>query len=399
MEGMIVRRCALVFVELDQEPRFDVGALLGGGDGLDRAVRWLAHAPHLTEPLEVSLAHLAVLEGVPCEGGLDLEVLRSQHGDALLAPLLASGLLVTDHNLDERARACDTASRDVPWWPPALLAQSAGSWTDVDIQARQEAGLMPSAAQLVDSNGPAPAQEYLRRPTVPSQALAPPRRSDFDPLLAKRRTCRNFDSAATLSSSDLATMLHRVWGAVGTLALAPGAVAVKKTSPAGGGLHAVEAYLLVQRAEGVPPGLYHYLPMQHALEPLQLLDPDAAAAMAHRFLAGQYWFGNVPVMVVMTARFDRLFWKYRRHPKAWRVAHLDVGHLSQTSYLSAADLGLGAFVTAAINDREIETVLGLVPMQEGAIAIVGFGPRSDTVTTIELDGLTPTAASLAAQGG
>lgn len=171
---------------------------------------------------------------------------------------------------------------------------------------------------------------------------------------------------------------------------------MKKTSPAGGGLHATEAYLLVQRAEGLAPGLYHYLPMQHALEPMRVMDAAAAATLAHGFLAGQHWFANVPVLVVMTARFDRLFWKYRRHTKAWRVVHLDVGHLSQTMYLSAADLGLGAFVTAAINDRSIEPALGLVPMQEGAIAIVGFGPRSDAPTHIELDGLTPTPAALAA---
>lgn len=389
----------MVFVELDQEPRFDVGTLLGGGDGLDRSARWLAHAPHLPEALEVTLAQLAILQSVPCDDGVALGTLREQHGDEPLAPLLASGLLVTDHNLDARARACDAAARRVPWWPPALLAQSAGGWSGVDIEARQEAGLMPSAAQLVESNGPAPPQEYVRQPDTATLSLQPPQRRDFDQLLAQRRTCRNFDGSATLSASDLATMLHRVWGAVGTLALAPGAVAVKKTSPAGGGLHAVEAYLLVQRAQGLAPGIYHYLPMQHALEPLQVLAPEAAAALAHRFLAGQYWFANVPVMVVMTARFDRLFWKYRRHPKAWRVAHLDVGHLSQTSYLSAADLGLGAFVTAAINDQEIEPALGLVPLQEGAIAIVGFGPRSDVKTTIELDGLTPTPAALAAIGG
>ena len=178
--------------------------------------------------------------------------------------------------------------------------------------------------------------------------------------------------------------------------LAPGAVAVKKNSPAGGGLHAVEAYLLVQRAEGLKPGFYHYLSMEHALEPMQELTAEEAASYAHRFVAGQNWFANVPVMVVMTARFDRLFWKYRRHTKAWRVVHLDVGHLSQTMYLSAADLGLGAFVTAAINDRLIETALELTPMREGAIAIVGFGPRSDEITTMELDNLTPTKASLAA---
>jgi len=385
----------MVFVELDQEPRFDFGTLLGGGDGLDRSARWLAHAPHLPEPLVVTLAQMAVLEAVPCEGDIALDTLRERHGPDVLAPLLASGLLVTHDNLDPRARACDAAARRVPWWPPALLAQSAGGWDGVDIEARHEAGLMPSAAQMVHNNGPAPPQEYLRQPDGAPLPLDPPRRRDFDRLLAQRRTCRNFDGSATLPAADLATMLHRVWGAVGTLALAPGAVAVKKTSPAGGGLHAVEAYLLVQRVEGLAPGLYHYLPMQHSLEPLQALAPEAAAALAHRFVAGQHWFANVPVMVVMTARFDRLFWKYRRHPKAWRVAHLDVGHLSQTSYLSAADLGLGAFVTAAINDREIEPALGLVPMQEGAVAIVGFGPRSAVKTTIELDGLTPTAAALA----
>lgn len=393
---MIVRRCAMVFVELDHEPRFDFGTLLGGGDGLDRSARWLAHAPHLLEPVVLTLAQMAILEAVPRGDGVPLATLRSQHAHELLEPLLASGFLITGDNLDARAVACDEASRRVAWWPPALLAQSAGGWDGVDIEARHEAGLMPSAAQMVDRNGPAPPQEYLRRPDSAPRRLDLPQRRDFDRVLALRRTCRNFDGSATLSASDLATMLHRVWGAVGTRELAPGAVAVKKTSPAGGGLHAVEAYLLVQRAEGLAPGLYHYLPMQHALEPLQELAPGDAAALAHRFVAGQHWFTNVPVMVVMTARFDRLFWKYRRHAKAWRVVHLDVGHLSQTSYLSAADLGLGAFVTAAINDREIEPALQLQPMQEGAIAIVGFGPRSETKTTIELDDLTPTAATLAA---
>ena len=388
----------MVFVELDQEPRFDFGTLLAGGDGLDRRARWRAYAPHLHEPLEVTLAQLAVLEAVPRDEGVALDALRQRFEPSVVDPLVEAGLLVTGHNLDARASACDAAARRVPWWPPALLAQAAGGWDGIDIEARHEAGLMPTAAQLVDTNGPAPAQEYLRRPDAAPCALATPRRRDFDRLLAQRRTCRNFDPAAALSAADLGTMLHRVWGAVGTRELAPGAVAVKKTSPAGGGLHATEAYLLVQRAEGLAPGLYHYLPMQHALEPLQVLDAADAAAMVHRFLAGQYWFADVPVLVVMTARFDRLFWKYRRHAKAWRVVHLDVGHLSQTMYLSAADLGLGAFVTAAINDREIEPALGLAPLQEAAIAIVGFGARSHAPTHIELDGLTPTPAALAADG-
>jgi putative peptide maturation dehydrogenase len=247
---------------------------------------------------------------------------------------------------------------------------------------------MLSSEQMVEAFGAAPPQVYRRgaESTVP---LARPRRTDFDDLLAARKTCRNFNGEAVLGSVELATMLRRVWGVVGTLELAPGAVAVKKTSPAGGGLHAVEAYVLVQRVEGLEPGLYHYLAHEHALEPMDVLSPEQAADYAYRFVAGQNWFANVPVMVIMTARFDRLFWKYRRHAKAWRVVHLDVGHLSQTMYLSAADLGLGAFVTAAINDRLVEQALQLTPMREGAIAIVGFGARSAKKTTLELDDLVP----------
>ncbi len=159
-------------------------------------------------------------------------------------------------------------------------------------------------------------------------------------------------------------------------------------------MHAVEAYLLVQRAEGLAPGIYHYLPLRHAVEPLRILSDAESGALAYQLVAGQHWFANVPVMVIMTARFDRLFWKYRRHAKAWRVVHLDVGHLSQTMYLSAADLGLGAFVTAAINDKEAEVALGLEPMREGAIALVGFGPRSDQRHNLEMDDLTPVEIDL-----
>ena len=394
---MHVRRCAITFVELDQEPRFDLPSVMRGGDGVDRGARWLAHAPHLPEPVVVELAQMQVLQQVPRDADVPLDELAAAHGEAVVRSLLAAGLLLgTDSDAAWRRR--DDAIRAVPWWGPAVIAQNAGAWRDIDIQALRDAGSMPDSHELVATNGPAPDHEYRRNAAAP-RPLPPPTRSAFDDLLRARRTCRNFDPAAEVSADDLATMLHRVWGAVGTLELAPGAVAVKKTSPAGGGLHSIEAYVLVQRAEGVAPGVHHYLAMEHALEPIRLMSPEQTARTLRRFVAGQEWFFDAPVAVVMTARFDRLFWKYRRHAKAWRVSHLDVGHLSQTMYLSAADRGLGAFVTAAINDREIEDVLGLEPFREAAIALVGFGPRSGRRDHVELDDVTLTAAARLAGHG
>ena len=390
---MKVHRCTHLFVELDDQPRFDFATLLSGGDGLNRTPRCLAFAPHLDQPVPVDGEQIAVLQQLTSITAIDWQALCARHDEATLRGLLDLGLLIGDHDEHAPLRERDAALREVAWWPPAAIAHTHGRWQDVDIQARNEQGIMLSSQQLVDAFGPGPEPEYTRISDHAPLPLPKPTTSAFDDLLARRKTCRNFDAAAEVSQYDLTIMLHRVWGAIGTLELAPGAVVVKKNSPAGGGLHAIEAYVLAQRVEGLAPGLYHYLALQHALEPMQSLDPPEAAAMAHRFVAGQHWFNNVPVMVIMTVRFDRLFWKYRRHAKAWRVAHLDAGHLSQTMYLSAADLGLGAFVTAAINDHAIEQALTLAPMREGAIALVGFGPRAAEKTTLELDELTPTLAS------
>ena len=55
------------------------------------------------------------------------------------------------------------------------------------------------------------------------------------------------------------------------------------------------------------------------------------------------------------------------------VLLLDAGHLSQTLYLVATELGLDAFVTAVINHDDIGARLGLDRYDEGALAVCGCG--------------------------
>jgi hypothetical protein len=44
-------------------------------------------------------------------------------------------------------------------------------------------------------------------------------------------------------------------------------------------------------------------------------------------------------------------------------------------------------VTAAINEIAIEEALGLDAIEEGALAVCGFGARAPTKTTVEFDPL------------
>lgn len=147
----------------------------------------------------------------------------------------------------------------------------------------------------------------------------------------------------------------------------------------------MEAFLLVQHVEGLRPGLYHYRADAHALESIKALSPDEAQEYASLFVAKQPWFVDAHVQVILVARFERNYWKYRNHAKAYRAVVLDAGHLSQMQYLAATELGLAAFITAAINEGDIEDAFGLDPMEQGVIAVTGFGWRGERMKVLEFD--------------
>ena len=107
--------------------------------------------------------------------------------------------------------------------------------------------------------------------------------------------------------------------------------------------------------------------------------------LAMRCVAGQPYFANAHVHVALVARFERCFWKYRYHSKAYRVLALEAGTIAQTIYLRATELGLGAFVTAAINEVEIERAFGLDALDESPITVCGFGIRGAVRERVEFD--------------
>ena len=53
--------------------------------------------------------------------------------------------------------------------------------------------------------------------------------------------------------------------------------------------------------------------------------------------------------------------------------------------LSATEAGLGSFVTAAINEIDIEHTFGLSGIVDGPLAICGIGLRAEAMETYELD--------------
>lgn len=195
-------------------------------------------------------------------------------------------------------------------------------------------------------------QTFLERlgssPAPVCERLEPSRRqklqaagdSPLDKLLARRVTCRNYDTARQLDLATFGAAMYRAFGARAVDEYAPGIFLLKKGAPSAGGLHPVEAYVLVQRVDGIASGLYHYHPVAHALEPIREMDTAELETLAKSCLGGQPYLAQAHVVAALAGRFARNFWKYRNHAKAYRAVILDAGHLSQTLYLTTTELGL-----------------------------------------------------------
>lgn len=404
---MLIRRCAVVWLEPREVAGFRLDDLLAGGTGVVSRLAWFAHAPHLGAAIEVEPAHVPVLGALGPVDWLARAELDVRFGSDAVDALLAAGLLLADA-VDAGPLRADAEFREQGWHPPAGVAHMAARWEGVDgLKGMAEADVDTNEGLLRQHGLPPPPFEPLKAPDTQLVGLPRIERDDFDALLDTRTTCRNYDTDAWVPLATFSQLMARVFGARGIGHPVPGFDVYKRTSPSGGSLHPTDCWLVVQRVEGIAPGLYRYRIDSHSLEPVvpavAPLQPgdagttslgdaaprawttDELRAFARIAVAGQDFFADAAVLCVLAPRFRRNFWKYRNHAKAYRVCVLDVGHLSQTLQLCATQAGLGPFVTGAINEVDLERAFGMTGYAQSPLAVCGFGARAATLVKSEFD--------------
>jgi putative peptide maturation dehydrogenase len=367
---MLVKRARFVLFDVVDDPYKQAGALLG--DAAPAEVEALALSTGTRERLTHD--EFEALLRVPAARAID----AAEIGDELAHWLVERGLLVADP--EERSSKRDATMLDTGWNLYAAGYHFMTQRTGMDLR---EAPQMHEWSQInnetmqewVEQHGPSPSPFHDPAPQAPRIPVARGERAGglYD-ALKRRRTTRTFATETPMRLDDLATILYYVFGAHGTAQTDLGVV-VKRTTPSGGARHAIEAYALISNVEDVEPGIYHYNMRTHALARLETLDAADVQELATQFMCGQYFLGVSHVSFVLTARFERCYWKYRRSDKAYTSLLMEAGALTQTLYLLAAELELGAWVTLAINSREIEDRLQLDGCAEGVLAITGCGPR------------------------
>jgi SagB-type dehydrogenase family enzyme len=147
-----------------------------------------------------------------------------------------------------------------------------------------------------------------------------------------------------------------------------------RPAPSGGGLYPLEIYLLARRVEGLPPGVYHYAPLFHALELVREL-PLPPRYLTELFM-GQHYVGEASLVVVLTAVLARSLWKYG--DRGYRYILMEAGHVAQNINLVCPGLGLGSVNLGGFFDTELSRLLGLESDDEVCLYGMAIGVPDGT---------------------
>lgn len=256
----------------------------------------------------------------------------------------------------------------VKGWPPLAAAFHYGT-RDVRWRRGAERDAFEDALLARTESDPPPPN---CKPTSGRGTALPtgPYTGEFADVLLGRRTWRGFGSTP-MSTSQLGSLLDLTFGAQMAGTARSGGEVLFKTSPSGGARHPIEAYVMVLRVAGLARGLYHYSPRTSRLH---LVRKGGSPSRAVEYLAGQTWYADASVIVFMTAVMPRLWWRYD-HPRAYRAALFEAGHVCQTFCLTATWLGLAPFCTMALDDSRVERALGIDGVSEVLLYAAGAGSR------------------------
>jgi SagB-type dehydrogenase family enzyme len=207
-----------------------------------------------------------------------------------------------------------------------------------------------------------PLRETLPLPSPDMERVAqgdPP----FSAVLEGRRSWRSFGSEP-LTTAQLGEFLYRTArereaGSNEVMEIG------RRPYPCSGALYELEIYLVIRNCATIEPGLYRYAPGSHSLVRYNSAESDTGALLANAAQSMADPFPP-PLLIVYTARFRRVSWKYESI--AYSLILKDVGVLMQTMSLVATAMGLAScilgcgdadiFSRAADTDYYEETSIG-----------------------------------------
>lgn len=249
---------------------------------------------------------------------------------------------------------------------------SLGTPSGWDEQDRCMAEYQRAAESGDDEVSPGPYKDYPCAPRIElPRSDAQLSQASFSNVLYRRRTVRNFGQLP-VPLPEFAELLQHSFAATHETDHPILGMQILRTSPSGGARHPIEVYPVVLNVQGLDPGVYHYSVRDHALE---LIRAGHFAREMYELGHQQAQLDRAGAVLFFSVRWARHQWKYR-YARSYRMVMFDVAHLVQTNLLVATALGLRSFLTPALKDREVTSLLQLPnDLEESPLYLTAFGTK------------------------
>jgi len=193
----------------------------------------------------------------------------------------------------------------------------------------------------------------------------------FAAVVEGRRSVRRY-GATPITARQLGEFLYRS-ARLRRVVAAECQELASRPYPSGGAIYELEVYVVVKECWGLAPGLYHYAADAHQLYKLS----DRTAGVEALLNDAQHSTGGEckpQVLIVLSARFQRLMWKYQSLAYALTLKH--VGALYQTMYLVATAMGLAPCAVGGGNSDRFAQAAGLDYYAETSVGEFLLGSRA-----------------------
>ncbi|MEW5816344.1 MAG: SagB/ThcOx family dehydrogenase [Spirochaetota bacterium] len=191
---------------------------------------------------------------------------------------------------------------------------------------------------------------------------------DVRTLIERRQSIREY-AARPISRGELSYLL---WATQGVKEIYDAYITLR-TVPSAGARHAFETYLLLNRVEGIAPGLYRYLAIEHKLILVSARNTLQQEIMRSCF--SQTMIRDAAAVFIWAANIYRMAWRYSE--RAYRYVFLDAGHVCQNLYLASESIGCGVCALAAYDDDGLNAILGLDGEEKFAIYLATVGKKKE----------------------
>jgi SagB-type dehydrogenase family enzyme len=218
----------------------------------------------------------------------------------------------------------------------------------------------------------------LTRPDLAAVAASDPCLTD---VLESRRSIREHHSGAPITAQQLGEMLYRSMRLRRTFSGHSGQDDDRPSDaqelsdrpyPSGGAVHELEVYPVVSSCAGLEAGIWHYATADHAFEFVAEPSP-AMLALVQGARAASLMRADPQVLLVVSARFGRVMWKYDAIGYSLVLKH--VGVLYQTMYLVGTAMGLAVCGIGGGDAGDFASATGLDYHAEGSVGELVVGSR------------------------